>query len=50
METHVVDAYAAFLLRRLPLPLVQIEGGSLSPMEQEFYLSNRQVSNLKMKR
>lgn len=48
--THVVDAYAAFLLQRMPLPLVQIEDATLSLMEQAFYSSNRRVSNLKMKK
>lgn len=48
--SHVVDAYAASLLQRLPLPVIQIEYAPLSPMEQEFYSSNRRVSNLKIKR
>jgi nucleoside-diphosphate-sugar epimerase len=48
--SHVVDAYAAALLQRLPLPLVPIEEASLSPMEQDFYSSNRRVSNMKIKK
>ena len=48
--SHVVDAYAASLLQRSPLPLVRIENALLSPMEQEFYSSNRRVSNLKIKK
>lgn len=48
--SHIVDAYAASLLQRSPLPLVQIEDASLSAMEQAFYSSNRRVSNLKIKR
>jgi len=46
---HIVDAYAASLLEMQPLPLVRIEDVSLSPMEHEFYASNRRVSNLKIK-
>jgi nucleoside-diphosphate-sugar epimerase len=49
-SSHIVDAYAASLLQRSPLPIVQIEDASLSPMEQDFYSSNRQVSNFKMKK
>lgn len=48
--SHVVDAYAASLLKQLPLPLISFEEASLSPREQEFYLSNRRVSNLKIKK
>lgn len=48
--SHVVDAYAASLLKQLPLPLILFEEASLSPKEQEFYLSNRRVSNLKIKK
>lgn len=48
--SHVVDAYAASLLKQLPLPLISFEEASLSPREQEFYLSNRRVSNVKIKR
>ncbi|MCW8399279.1 SDR family oxidoreductase [Legionella sp. PATHC038] len=47
--SHEVDAYAASLLNQSPLPLVPFEEASLSPREQEFYLSNRRVSNLKIK-
>lgn len=49
-SSHEVDAYAAFLLQRLPLPLLPFEEASLSPRELEFYLSNRRVSNLKIKK
>ncbi|CAM2800574.1 oxidoreductase (NAD-dependent epimerase/dehydratase) [Legionella steigerwaltii] len=48
--SHEVDAYAASLLNQSPLPLVPFEEASLSPREQEFYLSNRRVSNLKIKK
>jgi len=48
--SHVVDAYAASLLKQVPLPLILFEEASLSPKEQEFYLSNRRVSNEKIKR
>jgi nucleoside-diphosphate-sugar epimerase len=48
--SHVVDAYATSLLKQLPLPLISFEEASLSPKEQEFYLSNRRVSNVKIKR
>ncbi|ETO92202.1 SDR family oxidoreductase [Legionella oakridgensis] len=47
--SHVIDAYAAFLLQRSPLPLVPFEKASLSAMELEFYSNNRRVSNLKIK-
>ena len=45
-----VDAYAASLLKQSPLLLIPFEDASLSPREQEFYLSNRRVSNLKIKK
>lgn len=48
--SHVVDAYAASLLKQPPLPLISFEDASLSAKEQEFYLSNRRVSNAKIKR
>ncbi|WP_133136747.1 SDR family oxidoreductase [Legionella rowbothamii] len=48
--SYVVDAYAASLLKRSPLPLISFEDASISPKEQEFYLSNRRVSNAKIKR
>lgn len=48
--SHEVDAYAASLLNQSPLPLIPFEETSLSPREQEFYLSNRRVSNLKIKK
>ncbi|WP_392538613.1 SDR family oxidoreductase [Legionella sp. 227] len=48
--SHEVDAYAASLLNQSPLPLIPFEEASLSPREQEFYLSNRRVSNLKIKK
>lgn len=47
--SHVVDSYAAFLLHKDPLPLVDVANASLSAMEQEFYSNNRRVSNLKIK-
>ena len=47
--SHVVDAYASWLLKRAALPLTPFEKASLSPMEKEFYSNNRQVSNLKIK-
>ncbi len=46
---HHVDKYAAALLQREPLPLLALCEANLSPMEQEFYSSNRRVYNLKMK-
>ncbi|WP_454784502.1 SDR family oxidoreductase [Legionella sp. WA2024007413] len=46
---HIVDAYAASLLNRPPLPLLSWETATLSPMEQQFYASNRRVSNAKIK-
>ncbi|AUH73277.1 SDR family oxidoreductase [Legionella sainthelensi] len=48
--SHVVDAYAASLLHHFPLPLIPFGEASLSPREREFYLSNRRVSNLKIKK
>mgnify|MGYP000470415800 CR=1 FL=1 len=48
--SHEVDAYATSLLKQSLLPLIPFEEASLSPREQEFYLSNRRVSNLKIKR
>lgn len=48
--SHEVDAYAASLLKQVALPLISFEEASLSPKEQEFYLSNRRVSNEKIKR
>ncbi|QEY51884.1 SDR family oxidoreductase [Legionella longbeachae] len=50
VASHIVDAYAASLLNLVPLPLIPFEKASLSPREQEFYLSNRRVSNLKIKK
>lgn len=47
--SHIVDAYACSLLNRPPLPLRLLEQASLSQMEQEFYSSNRRVSNVKIK-
>lgn len=46
---HVVDHYAATLLHREPPPLLPFSEAELSPMEQEFYVNNRRVSNLKIK-
>ncbi|WP_230849113.1 hypothetical protein [Legionella saoudiensis] len=48
--SHEIDAYAASLLKQSPLPLILFEEASLSPREQEFYLSNRRVSNFKIKK
>lgn len=47
--SHVVEAFAASLLGLAPLPLVPINEASLSPMALEFYASNKQVSNQKIK-
>ncbi|PWY56758.1 NAD(P)-dependent oxidoreductase [Legionella qingyii] len=46
---HIVDAFAASLLNRAPLPLLSYETATMSPMEQQFYASNRRVSNAKIK-
>ncbi|WP_131795360.1 SDR family oxidoreductase [Fluoribacter gormanii] len=46
---HIVDAYAASLLNQEPLPLISYETATLSAMEQQFYASNRRVSNAKIK-
>lgn len=48
-SAHIVDAYAASLLNRPPLPLVSYETAAMSPMEKQFYTSNRRVSNAKIK-
>lgn len=48
-SSHLVDAYAASLLNRPPLPCVPYDAASMSPMEQQFYASNRRVSNKKIK-
>ena len=48
--SHEIDAYVASLLKQSPLPLILFEEASLSPREQEFYLSNRRVSNFKIKK
>lgn len=48
--SHEVDAYAAMLLKQSTLPLIPFEEAALSTREQEFYLSNRRVSNLKIKK
>jgi hypothetical protein len=47
---HEVDAYASFLLKQPPLPLIAFDQVSLSPKERDFYLSNRRVSNAKIKK
>ncbi|MFA5959711.1 MAG: SDR family oxidoreductase [Tatlockia sp.] len=47
---HLVDAYAAQLLNRPALPLLDCEKAPLSPMEKSFYSANRQVSNWKIKK
>ncbi len=46
---HVVDEYAASLMNLTPLPLVPFNDAILSPMEREFYASNRRVDNTKIK-
>lgn len=46
---HVLDAYAASLLHRDPLPLQPYETAKLSPMALDFYTHNRRVSNTKIK-
>lgn len=46
---HVVDDYAARLLHQAPLSLIPISAAHLSPMEKEFFMNNRRVSNLKIK-
>jgi nucleoside-diphosphate-sugar epimerase len=48
--SHEVDVYATLLLKQSTLPLISFEEASLSPREQEFYLSNRRVSNFKIKK
>ena len=47
--SHVVDEYAASLLKRPPLKRVAYEMATLSPMAQEFYSHNKRVSNVKLK-
>lgn len=47
---HVVDVFSATLLHQEPLPLIPFLEAPLSPMEKEFYASNRRVSNLKIKK
>lgn len=47
---HVVDEYAASLLRLAPLKRIAYEMATLSPMAQEFYSHNKRVSNAKLKR
>lgn len=47
--SHILDAYAASLLHRNPLPLQPYETAKLSPMELDFYANNRRVSNGKIK-
>lgn len=48
--SHVVDEYAASLLKRQPLKRIPYEKAVLSPMAQEFYSHNKRVSNAKLKR
>jgi nucleoside-diphosphate-sugar epimerase len=48
--SHVVDHFVAKILKRASLPLIPFSDATLSPMEQEFYASNRRVSNLKIKK
>ncbi len=47
--SYRVDSYAASLLHKAPLLLRFYSEALLSPMEQEFYASNRRVSNFKIK-
>ncbi|KTC91115.1 SDR family oxidoreductase [Fluoribacter dumoffii] len=47
---YCLDAFAASLLNRSPLPLVPYTAATLSPMEQQFYANNRRVSNEKIKK
>ena len=47
--SHVVDEYAASLLKRPPLRRVAYDKAPLSPMAQEFYSHNKRVSNAKLK-
>lgn len=47
---HVVDEFAASLLKQKPPSLLAFSEAHLSPMEQEFYSNNRRVSNLKIKK
>lgn len=47
---HIVDNYVARLLQRVPLPLLPFADVTLSAMEQDFYTSNRRVSNFKIKK
>ncbi|MFC3909500.1 SDR family oxidoreductase [Legionella dresdenensis] len=47
--SHVIDAYAAALLHREPLPLINFEEAALSPRLKEFYSDNRRISNQKIK-
>jgi nucleoside-diphosphate-sugar epimerase len=47
--THVVDSYAASLIKYNPPTIVPFANAKLSPMEQEFYSNNRRVSNFKIK-
>ncbi len=46
---HEVDAFAAQLLQQEEPALIPYEQANLSPMAQEFYASNRRVSNKKLK-
>ncbi|MBA2653277.1 MAG: SDR family oxidoreductase [Tatlockia sp.] len=48
--SHIVDAYAAALLHRPPLPLIPYELAKLSVREKDFYANNRRVSNAKIKK
>lgn len=48
--SHIVDEYAASLLKLPPLKRVAYEMATLSPMAQEFYSHNKRVSNAKLKK
>lgn len=48
--SHIVDAYAASLLNMSPLSEIPFETAKLTPLQKEFYLHNRRVSNAKMKK
>jgi nucleoside-diphosphate-sugar epimerase len=47
--SHILDAYAATLLQRAPLPLIPYQTAKLSAMELDFYSNNRRVANNKIK-
>ncbi len=45
----VVDKFAAHLLHQVPPVLIPFTEANMSPMEKDFYTSNRRVSNFKIK-